>query len=749
MAMDEPRVGGPRQEPDLDASIDDIDSVKLDVRGAVREAMGVGGVADRASLRLGIRRSGVGWYPLVAIGTLVAIANFQDYGFLILGPELSRALGVSKGTLAGLEALKTLLLFSGTLAFAALVGRQPRRALLAVTTAFVWSIMTLMTCFVVGIASLFVVLMLAGLAQGSVAATHPAIVVDAYPPAVRARALAFYRASDQTGSILAPLIVALATIMFSLTWRGAFAALGIACIVACLVCVRLRDPGVGRWDESRARAAVRKAADTPGMSTPVSVPQLRFFEVVRRLMLIPTIRRLLVAQAVLGMMLFPFLTFLFFFLQERWNMGPGARAVFFAIMPVFSILALSAYGRRGERIFKRDPPKLVGLTSALLAASGLCIGIAVTSPNILLMGFGFGGFFAAFAVTRAALDMVSLSIIPPEMRPHASALSGIFLAGVGGFAGLLLLSGIDRRFGTGGALASLVLPALAASLVLRGARRTVNRDLDRMVDQIVEEEEVAAIRSRNVQLPMLGCRKVNFSYGSIQVLFDVSFSVDDGEMVALLGTNGSGKSTLLRVLCGLALPTSGTVRLDGADITYLDAERRLHLGIVHIDSGRAVFEPLSVVDNLRMFGYTLGRDRVAIDKAISRSLAAFPALAMLRNRPASTLSGGEQQMLALSKALILAPRCLLIDELSLGLAPVIVGHLLDMVRTISASGTAVVLVEQSANMALSLVERAYFMEKGTIRFEGRASDLLQRRDLLRSVFFRGFEDGQADGFRTP
>jgi ABC-type branched-subunit amino acid transport system ATPase component len=208
-------------------------------------------------------------------------------------------------------------------------------------------------------------------------------------------------------------------------------------------------------------------------------------------------------------------------------------------------------------------------------------------------------------------------------------------------------------------------------------------------------------------------------------------------MVALLGVNGAGKSTLLNVISGLGLPSRGSVRCRGLDITYLNAERRLALGITQIPGGRAVFAPLTVVENLRGYGYSLGRHDRSLSAAIDRCFTAFPRLGERRNQAAGTLSGGEQQMLALSKALILAPRLLLIDELSLGLAPVIIEQLLAMVRHINDDGTAVVLVEQSVNIALNLVEHAYFMEKGEIRFDGRATDLLERGDLLRAVFLEG------------
>jgi ABC-type branched-subunit amino acid transport system ATPase component len=329
------------------------------------------------------------------------------------------------------------------------------------------------------------------------------------------------------------------------------------------------------------------------------------------------------------------------------------------------------------------------------------------------------------------------SIVPAHMRPHLAALSGIALVGVGGGTGLMLLSGVDRRYGTTGAILSLALPGIIAGLVLRRAARTIDADLDRMVGELIEQEEIRELMHSGNRLPMLACRNVDFAYDQIQVLFDVSFTVEDGEMVALLGTNGAGKSTLLRVVSGLGFPGRGSVRFCGADITFLDPQRRLGLGIRHIAGGRGTFPGLTVVENLRASGYALGRNRRAVEAGIEATFVAFPRLAERRDQPARHLSGGENQMLALGAAYILQPRLLLIDELSLGLAPKVVGELLEMVRQVNAAGTAVVLVEQSVNIALSLVHRAYFMEKGSVRFDGPADQLLDREDLLRSVFLEG------------
>jgi ABC-type branched-subunit amino acid transport system ATPase component len=398
------------------------------------------------------------------------------------------------------------------------------------------------------------------------------------------------------------------------------------------------------------------------------------------------------------------------------------------------------FGQRGETMFRKNPRRVAETAGLMLAAAVSLICLAALSPNFALMVASFVGAFSLIAVLGPLLDISVLSVIPAHTRAHAAALVGIFEAGVGGFVGAVFLSGLDRRFGIAGSIGSLLVPGVVGALIIRSAGKLVPADLDRMIDEVLEDEEINRITSSGGRLPMLACRNVDFSYGQLQVLFGVDFTVDDGEMVGLLGVNGAGKSTLLKVISGIGLPSAGTVRFRGAEITYLDAERRVRLGVTQVPGGRAVFGPMTVIENLRSFGYTLGRDRRSLDTAIDRCLATFPRLAERRNQAASTLSGGEQQMLGLSKALILEPRLLLIDELSLGLAPVIVGQLLEMVREINSTGTAVVLVEQSVNIALELVDHAYFMEKGEIRFDGASQDLLARDDLLRAVFLEGVGD---------
>ena len=236
---------------------------------------------------------------------------------------------------------------------------------------------------------------------------------------------------------------------------------------------------------------------------------------------------------------------------------------------------------------------------------------------------------------------------------------------------------------------------------------------------------------------------VDFSYGRLQVLFGAALEVRRGEALALLGTNGAGKSTLLRVVSGLEAPTRGSVTLDGADITGLDAEHLVQRGIVLVSGGRANFPDMTVAENLEMQSFTRRRQRGEVRERVERALELFPRLGERLNQQAGTMSGGEQQQLALAKAILLDPVLLCIDELSLGLAPVVVQELLEIVTRIRESGVTMILVEQSLNVAAAMCERAVFMEKGAVSFEGATAELLERDDIARAVFLGGALDGAA------
>jgi ABC-type branched-subunit amino acid transport system ATPase component len=709
-------------------------------REEARQRLGIGaGSAVQgagASLRRAFAADHLTWYPLLALGLLAVVDVFQGYAFTVLAPEISGTLGIGRGALTGLVAAKTVAVAVAPLPVAALTQHTPRRALLALVTAITWSVVAIATGYVILVWGLLLVVVLDGLTTGSAAALHQPLLLDSYPASTRVRVLSAYQGANAAGNVLAPLGVALLAGALGFTWRGVFIIFGLLSLASVVMCARLRDPGFGRFDEDRIRSVVDD--DLPAeLVDRSSETELGFFEAVRRLMLVPTVRRLLGALAMFGVLLVPYQTFLFFFLEERWGLGPGGRGLFFAGAAAASIASLALFGRVGERRFQTDPGGLLRGAGAIMAIGvGLvCVGGLVPVFAVMIAMFAAGA--AIIALLLPSVYTVLYSVVPSQMRPHAAALAGIFLGGVGGVFGAVFLSGIDRRFGVTGALVALLVPGLIGAALLATTGKLVAHDLDRMIDEVIEDEDTRTRIRAGEHLPLLQCRGVDFSYGQLQVLFGVDFTVDDGEMVALLGVNGAGKSTLLRAISGLGLPSGGSIRWRGTDITYVDAERRVPLGISQVPGGKAVFGPLSVIDNLRGYGHTLHRSSRDLDAGLDRCFEAFPRLAERRNQAASTLSGGEQQMLALSKALLLRPRLLLIDELSLGLAPIIVEQLLAMVREINDGGTAVVLVEQSVNIALGLVDHAYFMEKGEVRFDGAAAELLERDDLLRAVFLEG------------
>jgi len=242
---------------------------------------------------------------------------------------------------------------------------------------------------------------------------------------------------------------------------------------------------------------------------------------------------------------------------------------------------------------------------------------------------------------------------------------------------------------------------------------------------------------------------IDFAYGQLQVLFGISLEVHEGEALALLGTNGAGKSTLLRVISGLEKPALGTVSYFGENITGVPAERLPARGLLLVVGGRAVFTDMSVQENLHMQAFAARMDKSRLNERREVVYETFPALAARRRQKAGNLSGGEQQQLAVAKALLLDPKVLCIDEMSLGLAPIVVSELLEVVRRIHATGVTLIVVEQSLNIAAEICKRAVFLEKGEVRFSGAAAELLERPDILRSVFIAGSAAADDTAAKAP
>jgi branched-chain amino acid transport system ATP-binding protein len=284
---------------------------------------------------------------------------------------------------------------------------------------------------------------------------------------------------------------------------------------------------------------------------------------------------------------------------------------------------------------------------------------------------------------------------------------------------------------------------IVGGLILASAGSLVDGDMKRVWTASAAQSEVAYER-RQGHVKLLLVRGVDVDYDGVQVLFDVNFEIDEGEIVALLGTNGAGKSTLLRAISGLVEPSGGAIIFDGRDMTHTPPDEIAGRGVTQVPGGQGVFPSLTVAENLRLAGWLHRHDDAEVQAATERVFEYFPVLRDRLQETAGNLSGGQQQMLTLGMAFIAKPRLLMIDELSLGLAPTVIAQLLEIVKGLRERGTTIILVEQSVNLALTVAEKAFFMEKGEIRFQGPTSELLDRPDVMRSVFLEGAMSGNGD-----
>ena len=232
-------------------------------------------------------------------------------------------------------------------------------------------------------------------------------------------------------------------------------------------------------------------------------------------------------------------------------------------------------------------------------------------------------------------------------------------------------------------------------------------------------------------MSMLEVKDLKVYYGMIQAIKGVSFHVEEGEIIALIGANGAGKTTILHTVSGLLTPKEGSITFEGQDIVKIPGHKIVSMGMAHVPEGRRVFAQLSVLQNLRMGAYTR-KDKEEISQTLTRVFEHFPRLEERQNQMAGTLSGGEQQMLAMGRALMSHPKIILMDEPSMGLSPIFVNEIFQIIQEVSKEGTTVLLVEQNAKKALSIADRAYVLETGNIVLEGKADELLHNDSIKKA-----------------
>ena len=695
-----------------------------------------------------IRSSPAGWYPLGVLTLLNFVDELDRAAVAVFAPNIRRTFDIGNAALGSIVGLQVALIIVLGIPVG-YVGTRFDRARLLRLSAAVWGVFAAGTGAVLRLPVFLVCRIGAGLGKAAVEPVGRSLLADQYPQAAWNRVFAVHSAASPLGNIVGPLLAGGLGLLLTgpTSWRWAFPILSVPTAVGVVLAARLRDPGRSTTDGA-AGTAPAAAADA-GVVTAAST-ELPLAQAVTRLLRIPTLYRQLVGIGVLGFALVGQLTFSSILYEEEFGVGEGGRGTIIAVLATASLLGTIAGGRFGEGIFRASPRRAVVVVAVAIGAYSTIASFAVLLPSVVaVVAVQWIAVFVVGAGGTPLLPIIS-AISPPKLRPLAFSILGLFVALFGGILGGAIVGAVADAYGIRIGLFSLLPFGLAGAALLTRAAATIDGDIETIRRELADAEAEDERRRRGEGTDLaLRVRGIDFSYGKLQVLFDVDLDVPAGEVVALLGTNGAGKSTLLRAVSGLDLPDRGSVRYFGDDITYLDAESRVRRGLVQVPGGRGTFPSLTVLENLRTGGFTFRRDRARVDQAVEEVFGYFPVLGERKDQAAGTLSGGEQQMLALGRAFIASPRLLLIDELSLGLAPVVVEQLLDIVRAFSKKGTTLVLVEQSVNLALTLATTAYFMERGEVRFGGPSAELLERTDLLRSVFLQGAEQGLVGAAAEP
>ena len=734
------------------------------------------GVGDAPmTFREGLRAGG---FAMVAVLFGLNVIDEIPRAIRVLAPDIQASLGVSDTVLIGVLSFAGVMVVLGAVPMAALADRVARVRIIPVASAF-WAATVFLSGLVVNPFQLFLTNAGTGLGQAYRLPVSNSLLVDAYPIAARSRIFAFEALGRPVGQLLGPLVVGGAAAWAGGTegWRAAFFVVAIPPLLAAAAALILKEPERGRFEQeavfgsSAARAHGRE-------ELPVTVGAA-----FARLRKIKTFYYLATGVGVLGFALIALPIQFNLLLEDKYGLGPLERGIVESLMWVASLIALPFAGRVFDRGFRRDPAAMMRLAGGMVVLTGVLYAVALPikmiGPLVGLLALGQALISTAFVAAPSIVAAVS----PYRIRAQAFALIPVFVFLMGGFFGGLIVGQLSDAYNHRTALLVSAPPAamIGGALIVYGSR-WIRRDISLAVEELLEERAThERIAAAGASVPVLQVGNLDFSYGPVQVLFDVNLEVARGETLALLGTNGAGKSTLLRAISGLGFPDRGVVRLNGRTVTYAEAEARYAAGIVQLRGGGGVFPALTGRENLRaaLLSRSRGRspslslsrtssvdsgsrvggadpadsesraggagsadsesraDRAEIEARAESAAELFPALADRLDVAAGDLSGGQQQMLALAMALAQEPEVLLIDELSLGLAPALVQELLEVVEGLRARGQTMVIVEQSLNVALAFADRAVFMEKGRVRFEGPAAELAQRDDLVRAVFLGG------------
>jgi ABC-type branched-subunit amino acid transport system ATPase component/predicted MFS family arabinose efflux permease len=677
-------------------------------------------------MREGIRpsnlRSSYGKKPLIVIMGLGIVGTFAAEAYGLALPDIQRDLKTNVSGLLAASSYIGLLTTALAIPFGYMADRRRRVTMYGVGNAIASA--GIITAGLSNSApQLIGSRLLTGLGSEGPSSAGFGLIADYVPPEYRGQAFAFRNVAYSVAGIIAPLLIGIVGTFYG--WRLPFLIAGGLSVLLSLYFLTMPEPIRG-YHERKAFGAneevSRRAQEPPSMG-----------EAFRAAWGVRTLRRTCYA--------IPFSTiasrglgFIYgLYLARVHGVTILGRGIAGAVGAIAVLLGLMIGGPLTDRFLSKSPGRVVMINGVAGIVNSLSYIAIALAPNFLF-AIVLGTILAfANSVIEPATVAVTSVVIPPRLRGLGIATTQVW--SLPAYFAFGLLIGPALSHGVRWGLIYFVPWGIISSIIYMTAGPFVEFDIRAATAAAIASEEwrVAKEEGRGKLLVM---RSVDVHYDAVQVLFGVDLDVQEGELVALLGTNGAGKSTLLRAISGTQEASGGAIVLDGRDITHVPPHEIAKHGAAQTPGGRGIFPGLSVRENLQLAGWLYGQDPKHAEE-LEQIFTYFPILRERLDQIAGSLSGGEQQMLTLSQAFLARPKLLMIDELSLGLAPQIVEQLLGIVSAIHERGTTIIIVEQSVNVALTVAKRAVFMEKGEVRFDGPTEELLGRPDIMRAVFLKG------------
>jgi branched-chain amino acid transport system ATP-binding protein len=659
-------------------------------------------------------------YPLVVLFGLNMVDELDRTAFGVLLPEIRDSFGLDlQGilTLVGLVSLAALLLQVPIAAYA----DRRNRVRLAWIGAIGWGACSLLTGLSTTLWMLGATRAGSAIGRAVVDPTHGSLLADYYPPEARPKVFSVHRAANAVGQFLGP--VTAAFLAAATSWRVPFILYAAPTAVFVVMAWRLQEPVRGAHER---RAA---GGDDTTIATEEAAPS--FAEGWRIVWRIETLRRSWWSLPFLAASLIGFASLASLVYDDVFGLTVRQRGLAAAAAEPWALVGLVVGARIATRLMAKGPEHILGFLSHTAWVVSAALLVFAAAPNVWVAIAAHSVITATLAVLAPGI-LATLSLaIPPRARSMGFAVGSLWV--IPGLVVLPIIGWLGDQVGLRWGMLVMVPIFVVGGVLISTSKHTIAADIAEVWRATAARSEVAYDR-RHGTAPLLVARGVEVGYDGVQVLFGIDLDVAEGEILALLGTNGAGKSTLLKAISGVTEADRGAVIFDGREITHAPPHEIAALDVRLMQGGAGIFASLTVEENLRTAAWLQRHDKARRHDLVATALAPFPALEQRRHEPAGNLSGGQQQQLALAMALLARPRLLLVDELSLGLAPLIVSQLLPLLSAARGAGSTIVLVEQSADVALAIADRAVFLEKGEVRFDGPAADLRGRTDLLRAVF---------------